>query len=441
MNLNISKKILLYPLFGILIFSIIKVLPNNSLSNFDTILISIITVVLCICLEKTMSSNLCPVPVQTKCGMPTVENHTSKTARPNSNSKEHFDLLKTFKELAKKTKTIEHVTNLSSSTTAGKTTGTTSTTAGTTSTTAGKTSTTAGKTSTTAGKTSTTAGKTSTTAGTTSTTKPTTDKLKTLNTMKPTDTKLNTGSVSTKPNSQETISFPFDYKFLKKTMDDMRFIAENDDKKKREIEQTEVRLQMMSRSNEYFEMLIQLMQRDLDLVYKYVTKDHFNKLNEIIMGLKLRRSELMGKKTNLADVEKLAKTQSRELSETMKKYMRSMSGSGKYIDENGFIQNMIDNDMKYSIYNPKQHEKLGAYDPSFTNKWDNDYVLLNTDKWRPAIGHHMYKCKVEKQCPVCPSLTTGYPVKLKDFDLARKILPPDVINADYIREKLLTGIP
>jgi len=52
----------------------------------------------------------------------------------------------------------------------------------------------------------------------------------------------------------------------------------------------------------------------------------------------------------------------------------------------------------------------------------------------------MYKCKVEKQCPVCPSLTKGYPVRVKEFDLARKILPPDVINEEYIREKLLTGL-
>jgi len=253
------------------------------------------------------------------------------------------------------------------------------------------------------------------------------------------DTKLKICSARRSIKNQE-ITFPFSYDFLKKTLDEMRLISENDDKKKREIEQTEIKLQMMARSNEYFEILIQLMQRDLELVYRYVTKENYNKLNEIILGLKLRRSELMDKKTNLTDMEKLAKTKSRELSATMSKYMKSMSDSGKYIDENGFIQNMIDNDMKYSMYTPKEHEKLGTYDQSFTNKWDNDYVLLNTDRWLPPINHKMYKCKVEKQCPVCPTLTTGYPVKLKEFDLARKILPPDIINEDYIREKLLAGL-
>jgi len=139
-------------------------------------------------------------------------------------------------------------------------------------------------------------------------------------------------------------------------------------------------------------------------------------------------------------MDKLSKTRSREISATMSKYMKSMSGSAKYIDDNGFIQNMINNDMKYTMYTPKQHEKLGAYDSTFNNKWENDYALLNTDKWMPPITHRMYKCKVEKECPVCPNLTKGYPVRVKDFDLARKILPPDTINEDYIREKLLTGL-
>ena len=76
----------------------------------------------------------------------------------------------------------------------------------------------------------------------------------------------------------------------------------------------------------------------------------------------------------------------------------------------------------------------------FTNEWKNDYALLNTDKWRPPINSGIYKCKTEKICPVCPTLTTGYPTLVKDFDIARKILPPDLINVDYINEKLLTGL-
>ena len=93
-------------------------------------------------------------------------------------------------------------------------------------------------------------------------------------------------------------------------------------------------------------------------------------------------------------------------------------------------------DLPYNDYVTQGLLPLGAG----LQSWKNDYVLLNTDKWRPTINHNMYKCKQEVKCQVCPSMTSGYPVKLKEFDMARKILPPDNINVDYINEKLLTGL-
>ena len=303
MIVNITKKIILYPLFGILICSIIKILPNNNLNNFDTILISIITIILCACLEKTIPDNIYYNP------------------------------------------TVEPLTQ-------------------------------------------------------------SIPKIK--------------------------INFPFSYLFLKETMDEMRLISSStdDNAKNKQIIQ---RIRNNSKSNEYFEMLIQLMQKDLELVYRYITPELFNNLNVIIMGLKLR-------KTKLTNTKILPPTQSKEMSPTMKKYIKSMTESGKYMNDTGFINNLMEDDMKYTMFTPSQHEKLGTFDSTFNNKWDNDYVLLNTDKWRPPTGHHMYKCKMEKECPVCPNMTSGYPVKLKEFDLARKVLPPDIINQDYIREKLLTGL-
>ena len=172
----------------------------------------------------------------------------------------------------------------------------------------------------------------------------------------------------------------------------------------------------------------------MDQFYRYLTDSNYNKINEFIMDIKTRRN--LNKDVKLKD-----KTESRELSPLMKKYLKSMLKEGKYIDDFGFIKNMTDNDMKYSMYKPREHEMLGTYDSNFTNKWENDYALLNTDKWRPPINHSMYKCKQEIKCPVCPTMTSGYPVKLKEFDAARKILPPDNINVDYINEKLITGLP
>jgi hypothetical protein len=221
-----------------------------------------------------------------------------------------------------------------------------------------------------------------------------------------------------------------------------------------------------SQDNEYYEILVQILQTNIHSSYKMIKKDH-NKINKLILDLKLKRMETINmknienienmknmknmKKENKDDLSadelkklnkssKSSKSESRELSNTMQKYLNKMIKQGKYIDDSGFVQNMVDNDMKYTQYTPQQQEKLGTYDATFTNKWNNDYALLNTDKWRPPIGHHMYKCKQETKCPVCPSLTAGYPVALKEYDVARKILQPDNINVDYINEKLLTGL-
>ncbi len=73
------------------------------------------------------------------------------------------------------------------------------------------------------------------------------------------------------------------------------------------------------------------------------------------------------------------------------------------------------------------YEPLGENGNGLTNTWDQDYILLNTDKWAPSLKPTPV-CKAEKECPVCPSLTSGYPISVKEFDLSRKVTPP--VNAD-----------
>ena len=65
-------------------------------------------------------------------------------------------------------------------------------------------------------------------------------------------------------------------------------------------------------------------------------------------------------------------------------------------------------------------QPLGANGNGLTNEWDQDYVLLNTDKWGPALNPPPV-CVTDKKCPVCPSLTSGYPLSVKDFDASRKV--------------------
>jgi hypothetical protein len=70
---------------------------------------------------------------------------------------------------------------------------------------------------------------------------------------------------------------------------------------------------------------------------------------------------------------------------------------------------------------------LGENGNGLTNAWDHDYILLNTDKWSPALNPPPV-CKSEQSCPVCPNLTTGYPLMVRDFDTTRRITAP--IKAD-----------
>jgi hypothetical protein len=43
-------------------------------------------------------------------------------------------------------------------------------------------------------------------------------------------------------------------------------------------------------------------------------------------------------------------------------------------------------------------------------------------------------CKAEKECPVCPSLTSGYPISVREFDLSRKIMPPITANVNAMNQ-------
>ena len=117
---------------------------------------------------------------------------------------------------------------------------------------------------------------------------------------------------------------------------------------------------------------------------------------------------------------------------TMKNYIDNLQNDKVYYDKFGIMQNLNTSDIPYSQLSNNQSQQLGIYNNSFTNKWTNDYVLLDTDKWRPPCI--TYKCNYKKD--VSPSLTKGYPVNVKDFDISRRIMQADNINVDYIKERL-----
>jgi hypothetical protein len=120
--------------------------------------------------------------------------------------------------------------------------------------------------------------------------------------------------------------------------------------------------------------------------------------------------------------------------QTIPDALMDIVSKNKYIDPRGVVQDLMYGDLKYnSQLTPGQMQPLGSYDNTFNNKWNNEYTLLNTDKWRPA-DRKVPVCKQEKQCPVCPTLTSGYPLLLKEYDTSRYVMGPDGISVDYINQ-------
>jgi len=380
-----SKKIFTYILFGAIIFAIIKIIPNNTLSDVDTFLISAITIALCASMEKHMNQDKC---VNNNYRISSKIIKGKKYSNKNKNKKieenmEGFDLFKSVKDVkgvkdVKNKKDVKDVKDSKSK----------------------------------------------------KDVKDSKSKKEVKDSKSKKDVKKSNNLIKQISVTPDKINFPFSSDYLKTAMNDILKAKDN--------EQLATKVRANSKSNKYYEILVQLIQTNIEAVYRNLKKD-FNKINEIILDVKLKRENDKANPIKI-DGKTLSVSGSRELSNTVSSYLKKLTGQGRYIDSNGFIQNMVDNDMKYTMYSPTQQEKLGTYDSTFNNEWKNDYALLNTEKWRPPISSGMYKCKTEKKCPVCPSITTGYPVNVKDFDIARKILPPDLINVDYINEKLITGL-
>jgi len=75
------------------------------------------------------------------------------------------------------------------------------------------------------------------------------------------------------------------------------------------------------------------------------------------------------------------------------------------------------NDSKFNELPQDFFRPIGS---TITNTWDNDYTLLNTDKWsvpmqRPPL------CINTNPCKVCPNETPDYFINLKNWDESRLV--------------------
>jgi hypothetical protein len=178
----------------------------------------------------------------------------------------------------------------------------------------------------------------------------------------------------------------------------------------------------------------------------------FNKQPEIILSKneeitnknveeEIRLKEKM-KQKNIEHFNTKPETKSDEISEEQIRKILNLIKKEKLIEnldgssnESGLVQissnktepPVVSTVSNISFSNDPSLQPLGMNGKGFTNEWDQDYVLLSTDKWAPTMKPAPV-CKVEKECPVCPSLTSGYPISVREFESSRKIMPPIEAN-------------
>jgi len=103
------------------------------------------------------------------------------------------------------------------------------------------------------------------------------------------------------------------------------------------------------------------------------------------------------------------------------------------LDKSRCKKGLIEDELKYSDYS---HVPMAeGYD---SRDYEYGYSFLPPEKWYPQPPHPPV-CVSEKRCPVCPSYTTGTIADLKEFEASRRITPPDVINTEYVTDKLNSG--
>ena len=94
-----------------------------------------------------------------------------------------------------------------------------------------------------------------------------------------------------------------------------------------------------------------------------------------------------------------------------------------------------DYDMKYNTLKEPKNYTLSK---SISNDWDlnDEYTLLSTDLWQIPSKEPRHQCIISKdlKSDVHPSLTSGYPLLLKDFDTSLKV-SNTMINKDWASDQ------
>lgn len=104
-----------------------------------------------------------------------------------------------------------------------------------------------------------------------------------------------------------------------------------------------------------------------------------------------------------------------------------------YLEKGRRIAGDLDDELPYTDYN-----HLPVASGYKSHDYEYGWSFLPPEKWYPQPPRPPI-CVTEKRCPVMPTLTEGAPVDVKEFHSSRKILPPALINTEYIRDHLNDG--
>ncbi len=72
------------------------------------------------------------------------------------------------------------------------------------------------------------------------------------------------------------------------------------------------------------------------------------------------------------------------------------------------------------VYNELPSDFYSPLGDKISNEWDNDYTILNTNKWQVPMPRPPV-CINTAPCKVCPSDSSNYPVNLKQWDDSRYV--------------------
>jgi len=73
-----------------------------------------------------------------------------------------------------------------------------------------------------------------------------------------------------------------------------------------------------------------------------------------------------------------------------------------------------------NVYNELPSDFYSPLGDKISNEWDNDYTILNTNKWQVPMPRPPV-CINTTPCKVCPSDSSNYPVNLKQWDDSRYV--------------------